>query len=330
MLGGLLALLSAVTFAFANATARRGVLTGSVLQAVAISCFLALPLFLLALAPFGISETLRAFDGESVLLLATAGVIHFAAARYANYRAVKAIGANLVGPVQNYSLVITLILAVFWLGEAVTALRIVGVIMIVVGPLMARRAARGPAAQPLRDASVPTFTPNYREGYFFAGLCALGYGVSPILIGMALPQKTLANGIAAGFISHLAATVVVVLPMLMPSQWPGLRFMDWRATRWFVVSGVSVSLSQMFRYMAFALMPIAVATSILQLHLIFRVHLSAVLNRDHEIFGGGLVVGTVVSLAGAVVLAVDAATVIQALSLSGAVADSLGWSWRFR
>ena len=177
---------------------------------------------------------------------------------------------------------------------------------------------------------MPAFTPNYREGYFYASLCALGYGISPILIGMALPAKTLANGVAAGFISHLAATAVVVLAMLMPSQWPGLRFMDWRATRWFVVSGVSVSLSQMFRYMAFALAPIAVATAILQLHLVFRVHLSAVLNRDHEIFGGGLVVGTLVSLAGAVVLTVDAVTVIQALSLSGGLADILGWSWRFR
>jgi hypothetical protein len=42
MIGGLLALVSAVTFAFANAGVRRGVLTGTVLQAVAISLLVAL------------------------------------------------------------------------------------------------------------------------------------------------------------------------------------------------------------------------------------------------------------------------------------------------
>lgn len=325
MLGGALSLLSAITFAFANATARRGVITGSVLQAVAISCIVALPLFLAALAPFGIGGTLSGFDQRAVVLLSLAGIIHFAAARYANYRAVKAIGANLSGPVQNYSLVVTLVLAVFWLGEAVTTFRVIGVIMIVVGPMLARRTAAPPPAA----AAGQVFEPKYREGYFFASLCALGYGVSPILIGMALPAKTLPNGIAAGFISHMAATIIILLPMLMPSQWPALRTLDWTATRWFVVSGFAVSLSQLFRYMAFALAPIAVATAILQVHLMFRVHFSAMLNRDHEVFGGGLIFGTIVSLLGAVVLSVSADALMQVVPLPAPVAALLGWSWHF-
>ena len=327
MLGGLLSLLSAISFAYANATARRGVLTGSVLQAVAISCIVALPMFLLALSPFGIGETMAGFGRQSIVLLSIAGIIHFAAARYANYRAARAMGANLVGPVQNYSLVITLVLAVFWLGEAVTALRVVGVAMIVIGPMLVRRADQPPPSP--SAAGVTSFEPNYREGYFFAILCAVGYGVSPILIGMALPARTLSNGIAAGLISHLAATVLILLPLLMPAQWPALRVMDWVATRWFVLSGLSVSLSQLFRYMAFALAPIAVATSILQLHLMFRVHFSRLLNPHHEVFDGGMIAGTAISLLGAVVLSVSADTLIRMLSLPGPLAAVLGWSWHF-
>jgi uncharacterized membrane protein len=327
MLGGLLSLLSAISFAYANATARRGVVTGSVLQAVAISCIVALPMFTLALSPFGVLETLGAFSRRSVLLLSIAGIIHFAAARYANYRAARAIGANLVGPVQNYSLVITLVLAVFWLGEAVTVLRVIGVIMIVLGPMLVRRADHASPPQPA--AGVAHFKPNYREGYFFAALCAIGYGISPILIGMALPAKTLSNGIAAGLISHLAATVLILLPMLMPAQWPGLKAMDRVATKWFVLSGLAVSLSQMFRYMAFALAPIAVATSILQLHLMFRVHFSRLLNPHHEVFDGGMIAGTAISLLGAVVLSVGADALIRLLSLPGPLAAVLSWSWHF-
>src|SRR5919106_47637 len=110
MLGGLLSLVSAVCFAYANASVRRGVLTGSVLQAVGISLPVALPIFVIAMLPSGGFEALAGFSGRSWLLLVVAGVIHFAWGRYCNYRATKAIGANLVAPVQQYSLVITLVL----------------------------------------------------------------------------------------------------------------------------------------------------------------------------------------------------------------------------
>ena len=53
MLGGLLSLLSAITFAYANASVRRGVLSGTVLQAVGISLPIALPIFALVMWPIG-------------------------------------------------------------------------------------------------------------------------------------------------------------------------------------------------------------------------------------------------------------------------------------
>src|SRR3990167_6888410 len=127
MIGGLLSLLSAVTFAYANASVRRGVLTGTVLQAVAISLPVALPFFIVAMVFTGGFPALAGFSGRTLVLLALAGIVHFALARYCNYRATKAIGANLVAPVQQYSLVITLVLAIVWLGEALTPLRILGI-----------------------------------------------------------------------------------------------------------------------------------------------------------------------------------------------------------
>ena len=48
LFGGLLALLSAATFAFNNASLRRGVLTGSVAQAMAVTVPIGFPIFLLA------------------------------------------------------------------------------------------------------------------------------------------------------------------------------------------------------------------------------------------------------------------------------------------
>jgi hypothetical protein len=45
---------------------------------------------------------LAGFTWRTLWLLELAGVIHFFWARYCNYRATKAIGANLVAPVQQY------------------------------------------------------------------------------------------------------------------------------------------------------------------------------------------------------------------------------------
>lgn len=136
MIGGLLSLLSAVTFAYANASVRRGVLTGTVLQAVAISLPVALPIFIVAMLMTGGFQVLADFSRTSLALLVLAGVIHFAWARYCNYRATKAMGANLVAPIQQYSLVITLVLAVVWLGELLTPLRMIGIALVVIGPAL--------------------------------------------------------------------------------------------------------------------------------------------------------------------------------------------------
>src|SRR5664279_1899596 len=136
MIGGLLSLLSAVTFAYANASVRRGVLTGTVLQAVAISLPVALPFFIVAMLMTDGFQVLTEFSWTSLGLLVLAGIIHFAWARYCKYRATKAMGANLVAPIQQYSLVITLVLAVVWLGETLTPLRMIGIVLVVMGPAL--------------------------------------------------------------------------------------------------------------------------------------------------------------------------------------------------
>jgi uncharacterized membrane protein len=326
MIGGLLALLSAVTFAYANATVRRGVITGTVIQAVAISLPVGLPLFLLAMWPTGGFAELTGFDTRAVVLLIVAGISHFAVARYCNYRATKAMGANLVAPIQQYSLVITLVLAVVWLGEAVTVLRVFGIIFVVAGPALTLGPNKKAAAVP---APVGTFEPAYGEGYLFALLSAVGFGISPILVGMAFSDKGLAAGIAGGFISYLAATVFFLLLLLLPGQWKSFRTINRDTAKWFVISGIAVAISQMTRYMALAIAPVSVVSPIQRLSLIFRIYFGAILNPQHEVFGGRIIAGTVISLLGAVALSVSVDGLVQALPLPAPLAVLFGWSWRF-
>src|SRR3546814_9341040 len=60
---------------------------------------------------------------QGMILLSLAGVQHFVGGRYCNYRATKAMGAVLVGPVQQLGIFITLLLAILLLGEVLTVLQ---------------------------------------------------------------------------------------------------------------------------------------------------------------------------------------------------------------
>ena len=118
MLGGFLALLAAITFALNNAAFRRGALTGTVAQGMAISLALGVGMFLIAALLSGTWQSFAAFPPQSLAMLCAAGILHFAWGRYCNFRATKAMGANLVGPPQQMSIVVTLLLAIVILGEA--------------------------------------------------------------------------------------------------------------------------------------------------------------------------------------------------------------------
>ena len=329
MFGGFLSLLSAVTFAYANASVRRGVLTGTVLQAVAISLPVAFPFFILAMAVSGGFAALGGFDTRTLVLLALAGIVHFALARYCNYRATKAIGANLVAPVQQYSLVITLALAVLWLGEGLTVLRILGIGMVVAGPAFTLGPDKKPVAAAPPAGAGAAFAPQYREGYFYALLSAIGFGLSPILVGMAFQTKGLAIGIAGGFVSYIAATVLVALAFVLPGQRRSFREIDGVSAKWFVVSGIAVGLSQMFRYMALAIAPVSVVSPIQRLSLVFRIYFGAWLNPHHEVFGGRVIVGTVISLLGAIFLSVSIDGILHGLTLPAPLLAVLAWTWHF-
>lgn len=332
MLGGLLALLSAAAFAFETATARRGVVTASVAQALAVTVPLGVPIFLLFAAAFGGLGIIAGFSAGAIAYLASAGILHFAWGRYCNYRATKAMGANLVAPVQQSSLLVTLALAIWILGEHLTPLRLIGIGLVVLGPALTygwtrRRPSDTIAGAPIESGERWMFRPNRVEGYLFAMLSSTGYGVSPVLVRLALEDKGLQAGLAGGLISYGAAALALALVLLLPGQWRHVRALDPGAAKWFVVSGVCVCFAQMLRYMALALAPVSVVTPIQRLSLVFRLYFSRIINPQHELFGGRIVAATAVSLLGALALSVSTDVVQAALPLPEWARDALNWRW---
>jgi len=333
VLGGIFALIAAATFALNNATLRRGVLTGTVVQAMAVTVPLGIPLFLIAAVLADQIAILMSFSQPAILALCGAGIVHFVWGRYCNYRATQAIGANLVAPIQQFSLLFSLGLAIWLLGETLTPLRMLGIVLVIIGPAFTLHEAKLQhpsklkADLPAPASKLPVFSPRYAEGYLFALLSASGYGTSPILVRFALDGKGVGAGLAGGVISYSAATVIVLLFLLVPGQLARIRTMKWESAKWFTISGVFVCVSQMFAYMAMAIAPVSVVIPIQRLSMVFRIYCARLITPDHEVFGPGIIVGTVVSLVGAICLSLSTDIVLSLLPLPANVQDILRTQW---
>jgi drug/metabolite transporter (DMT)-like permease len=316
VLGAILALLSATSFAITNAAVRRGVLSGSAVQATTLSIPVGVPLFLAALIIGGHPDVFGRLPRASVIAFAITGISHFIIGRYANYRAIGAIGTNLAGPVMQFNLVVSLVLAIVFLGETLTPLRIVGILLIFVGPVVVTR-------QSARAGHPATFAPRMAEGYGFAALAALCYGTTPVLLRYAGGGRGLEAALGGGVISSASATIAVLLLLLLPGHWHEIRSVNAKAARWFLFSAVMVYVSQIFYFMAIALVPVTIVAPISALSNIMRSHVSRWLNPQHEVFGTEIVVATAVSFLGVLVLSASA----DSLPLPASWTAFLGWHW---
>lgn len=320
MLGAILALLSAATFGLNNATLRRGVLKGSVHQALSVTVPMGVPLFALMCVVFGAFAALPGLPASAYGWFALAGVVHFVIGRYGNYRATRAMGANLSGPVQQLSVLVALVLALIFLRETLTPTRILGIALVVAGPFVMMQArARG------GDRTRSGFTPSYGEGFLWGGVCALGYGTSPLFISLGIDGAGLSASMVGGLVSYAAAAFVVGALLLLPGRLAHVRALERGPAGWFALSGLFVFVSQLFRYAALALAPVVVVAPIQRLSVVFRVLFGWLINRDHEVFGFWVLLGIALSLLGAALLTISVDWV--AAILPPGLAELARWSW---
>jgi len=324
-MGPLLAFASAALFGLNSASMRRGVLTGTVLQGMAISVPLGVPIFFVFTVAAGSLGMLREFTGQTYVLLAAAGVIHFVFGRYCNYRAIKAMGANLVRPVQQLNVILSLVLAIWLLDETLTPLRLMGICLVILGPMIMLRDRKKIGAN--SSKSKPVFTPNFGEGILFATGSALGFGSSAIFIRAAISGADPTVGMAGGTVSYSAAAIVVLLVLALPGKISHVTAMSRVTAKWFLLSALFIGLSQMLRFMALSVAPVSVVAPIQQTTTVFQVIFAWFINREHEAFGKWVLAGIFVSLVGALALSISTDFVITHLDLPQSLIDVARWQW---
>jgi drug/metabolite transporter (DMT)-like permease len=342
LLGVLYAALGAFTFALNNVAMRRGVLTGSVLQGMALTVPIGGLSFLVMTIAFGELHHLVLFPRAAVAWLACQGVVHFVVGRYCNYKSNQLMGVNLTAPVVQLQVPFAMLLAVMMLHEKFTVLQAIGSALMLGGSFITqanagkgRRQESSPsaatAAIPLVRSQAelratepkPTFQPRVFSGYLFGLGAAMCYGSSPLMAREAFLHAPGVSTAAGGCVAYAAATLFFLLILLKPGSWADIKSTKRENLPWFLSSAVLVAISQAFVYASLAIAPLMVVTPILQLSLVFRLFLSQLINRDHEVMNTAVIIGAFTAVLGSILVALDTDELTTFLQLPLWFADFL-------
>jgi drug/metabolite transporter (DMT)-like permease len=333
VLGVVFTLLAAASFGLNNATVRRGVITGTVTQVVAVSMPIGLLMFGAAALASGELFRIDRFTPDRMGFLAAAGIVHFVFGRYCNYRSIQAMGANLSGPVQQWALLVTLTMAIVFLHETLDGMKVIGIGLLVLGPAMIVAAQRSRRAKSAGAAAVSPqtakFQPKLGEGYAFAVGSCLCYGTSPILVRAGLEGMGATAGLAGGVVSYGAATLVVMALLLVPVARRDASGIKRENIGWFLWTGVTVCISQIFLYLAMALVPVTIVQPLMRFTNVFVTLFAWIFNRDYEIFDAAVLGAIGISLIGGLALALDPHWVARMIAAPPWLAQALSWSWPY-
>lgn len=326
MLGVLYAALGAFTFALNNVAMRRGVVTGSVLQGMAITVPIGGFSFLVMTLAFGELGQLLVFPAVALTWLAGQGIVHFVLGRYCNYKSNQLMGVNLAAPVVQLQVLVAMILALVMLHEKFTTLQVIGSVLMLGGSFVTQTKSskrRNKASAPLPPAMpilslpserepaapgptpAPAFRPRVFSGYLFALGAAMCYGSSPLMAREAFLNAPGIGTAAAGCLAYAAATLFFSLILLKPGSWSDIRRKSHENLPWFLSSAVLVAISQAFVYASLAVAPLMVVTPILQLSLVFRLFLSQSINRAHEVMNTAVIIGAFTAVLGSILVSLD-------------------------
>ena len=323
LLGILYAACGAFTFALNNVMMRRGVVTGSVMQGMALTVPFGGLTFLVLAVALGELGTFAMFPTVAVAWLAGQGIVHFVFGRYCNYKSNQLMGVNLAAPVVQLQVPVAMLLAVLTLREKFTVLQLAGSVLMLGGSFItqsnAGKAKKQPA--PPEPRAAPTFRPHVVSGYVFALGAALCYGASPLMAREGFLNAPHAGTAAGGCLAYAAATLFFALFLFRAGAWSDIMGTSRENLSWFLAAAVLVAVSQAFVYASLAVAPLMVVTPILQLSLVFRLMLSQSINREHEVMNLAVVIGAFTAVVGSLLVSLETDLLAAWFDLPPALAD---------
>jgi len=209
-------------------------------------------------------------DRNFIILMSTAGVLHFFVARICFYHAISRIGANLSAPLSATRVFFAALIGIF-VGETLTMRVAVMSMLIFAGILFISR--------PRGKADTLGITLGILTGFFSA---ISSYFVK---FGNAVDY----NPLFAVFLGF-ALSSILMTPLAVRK--------DLHNTKWYFAAGVVAGLAHFIRYVVLKDVPVTVVEPITSSYPLFTLLLSAMFLREREVFTARSITGTILILAG--------------------------------
>ena len=215
--------------------------------------------------------------------------------RTLTYTSVSRIGASRTSPVVSAQILVATVAGVIVLGETVTLVQMVGIILLLLGVVLI-------SLETSRDEIVTVSRRELAIGLFLPIGAATAYGIEPIFANFGFAEGTPA---LVGLIVRIVAGTVAFSGFLwIRNQFPSRETLKTMSSRWFLLAGVSNTVFVAGFYVALSLAPVHVVVPIIQSYPILVVILSGVVMPDRlETITWKLVASTVIVVVGIVILA---------------------------
>jgi len=294
--GLILAIIAAVSFSAGIVLVRKTAgEAGESFSVTAISVFVGIPFFAIAIIASGEWSHLIGISWRAVALLGSAGIIHFIFGRLLGYNAFRLIGANRATVYTMTNRFYTVLFSALFLGEEITYFIVFGVLLMFAGAVLITLERKG--GKEKRKG----LSRDEVKGILLALAAALCWGVTPILIKPGVAE--IGSSSAGAFVSYCAATVAMGLLLLNGQRRKQLTQLPFKKSVLpMATAGAFTAGGQLLYYTALGMSPASVVTPLLSIQVLFIFFFSFLINRRIELFTPKVFIGMGATLAGTFLL----------------------------
>ena len=238
--------------------------------------------------------SITSFSWQEYGWLSAAGILHYVVGLPLSFSLTQLVGANIGNILRRLNMIVAVALGISILGEPLSWELVGGVLLILFGVTLA-----GLNPQLFRNGQ-GLFSSIPRKAYLLALGISLSWGATPVLIKQGLSGSN--SPVAGAFISYVAAAIVTSTFLLNRNKRTALTGMKRGTLGFFCLTGLFGATANLMYYIALSLGPASVVVPIFSTSPIWALLLAFVFNRSLEVFSRYVIIGTVVTIAGSLLL----------------------------
>lgn len=293
LLGTILATTAATMFAFQYLFVRLGTQKGSVTELI----FITLLTSVLILVPTTVVLYDFSMPLEAALAFVGAGLSGSLFARICMFTSIKRIGASRTSPIVASNALFATILAVVVLGESLTVVHLVGVLLIVVGvAVISYQTSESRDVDATRRELVVLFSVPILASVFL--------GIEPIFVSLGLDAG--ASIIPGTTIAVVAAFVGFAYYTWTTTGLPSRSLLGKPYFKWYVGASIATTVGLLAAFTALQIAPVAIAVPLIQTSPLIVLVLSALfLSSKLERVTPAIVGSTLIIIVGAIIVSLS-------------------------